>query len=46
MAISQPRRVAAINLARRVSEEMDVNLGDKVGYTIRYDYHHSNNSFM
>ena len=35
VAISQPRRVAAINLARRVSEEMKSTVGETVGYTIR-----------
>ncbi|KAK8827845.1 hypothetical protein WA577_007392, partial [Blastocystis sp. JDR] len=37
IAISQPRRVAAINLARRVSEEMHCAFGEKVGYTVRFD---------
>lgn len=36
--MSQPRKVAAVNLARRVSEEMDCSLGNEVGYTIRYNY--------
>ena len=35
MAISQPRRVAATNLARRVCEEMHMTLGKEIGYTIR-----------
>lgn len=35
MAISQPRRVAATNLARRVCEEMHLTLGKEIGYTIR-----------
>ena len=35
--VSQPRRVAAINLARRVAEELDVEFGKEVGYTIRFD---------
>lgn len=34
---TQPRRVAAINVARRVAEEMDVKLGEQVGYSIRWD---------
>jgi len=34
---TQPRRVAAMSVAKRVSEEMDVNLGDEVGYTIRFE---------
>ena len=36
IAISQPRRVAATNLARRVCDEMHFTLGKEVGYTIRY----------
>ena len=34
---TQPRRVAALNVAKRVSEEMDVAFGQEVGYTIRFD---------
>ncbi|GFH16678.1 ATP-dependent RNA helicase dhx8 isoform A, partial [Haematococcus lacustris] len=34
---TQPRRVAAVTVARRVAEEMGTRLGDKVGYTIRFD---------
>jgi len=37
IAITQPRRVAAMSVARRVSEEMDVALGEEVGYTIRFE---------
>lgn len=37
IACTQPRRVAAISVAQRVSEEMDVCLGDTVGYTIRFE---------
>lgn len=37
IAVTQPRRVAAINLARRVSEEYGTKLGDKVGYSVRFD---------
>lgn len=36
IAITQPRRVAAINLATRVSEEMGEVLGQKVGYSVRF----------
>lgn len=32
---TQPRRVAAMSVAKRVSEEMGVKLGTKVGYAIR-----------
>lgn len=34
---TQPRRVAAMSVAKRVSEEMDVKLGGHVGYTIRFE---------
>jgi hypothetical protein len=37
VACTQPRRVAAMSVARRVSEEMDVELGQEVGYTIRFE---------
>ena len=42
IAITEPRRVAAISLARRVSEEMGTPLGSsspasKVGYSVRFD---------
>jgi HrpA-like RNA helicase len=37
IAISQPRRVAAISVAHRVAEELDVDLGgNTVGYKIRF----------
>lgn len=34
---TQPRRVAAMSVAKRVSEEMGVELGDEVGYAIRFE---------
>jgi pre-mRNA-splicing factor ATP-dependent RNA helicase DHX38/PRP16 len=34
---TQPRRVAAVSVAKRVSEEVKTKLGDKVGYTIRFE---------
>lgn len=34
---TQPRRVAATSIAARVAEEMDVQLGQTVGYTIRFE---------
>jgi len=34
---TQPRRVAAMSVAKRVSEEMGVKLGDEVGYAIRFE---------
>lgn len=34
---TQPRRVAAMSIARRVSEEFGCRLGTDVGYTIRFE---------
>ncbi|OAF71225.1 hypothetical protein A3Q56_01010 [Intoshia linei] len=34
---TQPRRVAAMSVAKRVSEEKSVQLGKEVGYTIRFE---------
>lgn len=34
---TQPRRVAAMSVAKRVSEEMNVSLGDECGYAIRFE---------
>ncbi|VDN52257.1 unnamed protein product [Dracunculus medinensis] len=34
---TQPRRVAAMSVAKRVSEEMGCRLGSEVGYTIRFE---------
>eukprot|EP01062_Namystynia_karyoxenos_P077738 TRINITY_DN7884_c0_g1_i1.p1 TRINITY_DN7884_c0_g1~~TRINITY_DN7884_c0_g1_i1.p1 ORF type:complete len:771 (+),score=249.75 TRINITY_DN7884_c0_g1_i1:77-2314(+) len=37
VACTQPRRVAAMSVAQRVANEMDVQLGEEVGYTIRFE---------
>jgi HrpA-like RNA helicase len=37
VACTQPRRVAAMSVAARVSDEMDVQLGQEVGYSIRFE---------
>lgn len=37
IAITQPRRVAAITVAQRVSQEMQCTLGREVGYQVRFD---------
>ncbi|XP_026683180.1 pre-mRNA-splicing factor ATP-dependent RNA helicase PRP16 [Diaphorina citri] len=34
---TQPRRVAAMSVAKRVSDEMGTPLGDEVGYAIRFE---------
>jgi pre-mRNA-splicing factor ATP-dependent RNA helicase DHX15/PRP43 len=37
VACTQPRRVAAMSVAARVADEMDVPLGEEVGYSIRFE---------
>ncbi|XP_028065254.1 pre-mRNA-splicing factor ATP-dependent RNA helicase DEAH10-like isoform X2 [Camellia sinensis] len=37
IGITQPRRVAAVSVAKRVAEECGVQLGQRVGYSIRFD---------
>ena len=37
IGVTQPRRVAAMSVATRVSQEMDCRLGSKVGYTVRFE---------
>jgi ATP-dependent RNA helicase DHX8/PRP22 len=34
---TQPRRVAAMSVAKRVAEEVGCRLGEEVGYTIRFE---------
>ncbi|KAL6570956.1 Pre-mRNA-splicing factor ATP-dependent RNA helicase DEAH10 [Orobanche gracilis] len=37
IGITQPRRVAAVTVAKRVAEECGVALGQRVGYAIRFE---------
>ncbi|XP_061816929.1 ATP-dependent RNA helicase DHX15-like isoform X4 [Nerophis lumbriciformis] len=37
VACTQPRRVAVMSVAQRVADEMDVTLGQEVGYSIRFE---------
>ncbi|BFZ62616.1 DEAH-box ATP-dependent RNA helicase prp43 [Saitoella coloradoensis] len=37
VACTQPRRVAAMSVAKRVADELDVTLGEEVGYNIRFE---------
>ena len=37
IACTQPRRVAATSVAKRVAEEMDVICGEEVGYSVRFE---------
>ena len=43
---TQPRRVAAMSVAKRVAEEMDVELGQDVGYAIRFEDCTSGNTIL
>ena len=37
IGVTQPRRVAAVTVAKRVAEECGSELGQRVGYSIRFD---------
>jgi len=37
IGITQPRRVAAITIAKRVAQELSSNIGETVGYTVRFE---------
>lgn len=37
IGITQPRRLAAVSVAKRVSEEMGCQLGNEVGYQVRFE---------
>lgn len=37
VAVTQPRRVAAVTVAKRVAEECGVKLGSEVGFSVRFD---------
>ena len=43
---TQPRRVAAMSVAKRVSEELDVTLGQEVGYNIRFENNCTQKTFL
>ncbi len=44
IAVTQPRRVAAVTVAARVALEMRSSLGGTVGYQIRFDDHSSSDT--
>ncbi|CAG8483771.1 2738_t:CDS:2 [Paraglomus brasilianum] len=37
IGVTQPRRIAAMTVAKRVSEEHGTRLGNEIGYSIRFD---------
>ena len=46
IACTQPRRVAATSVAARVAQEMDVTLGQEVGFCIRFDDNTSDKTIL
>lgn len=46
IACTQPRRMAAMSVAKRVSEEFGCKLGNKVGYSIRFEDCTSNETII
>ena len=44
IAVTQPRRVAATSLAARVSQEQGTPLGQRVGYSVRFDEKSTSNT--
>lgn len=46
VACTQPRRVAAMSVAKRVADEMDVKLGEEVGYNIRFEDNSGPNTIL
>lgn len=46
IACTQPRRMAAMSVAKRVSEEFGCKLGTKVGYSIRFEDCTSNETII
>jgi len=43
---TQPRRVAALSISRRIAEELNVNWGREVGCKIRFDDHSSAQTYI
>lgn len=43
---TQPRRLAATSVAKRIAQELNVNLGEQVGYAIRFDQKCSDDSLL
>lgn len=46
VACTQPRRVAAMSVAERVANEMDVKIGEEVGYSVRFEHKVSNKTIL
>ena len=46
IVITQPRKLAAIELASRVASELDVDIGSYVGYSVRFEEKRTNKSLI
>lgn len=46
IACTQPRRVAATSVAKRVAEEMDVVCGEEVGFSVRFEDNSSSKTML
>jgi ATP-dependent helicase HrpA len=46
IACTQPRRVAALSVSRRIAEELNVSWGREVGCKIRFDDHSKRESYI
>ena len=43
---TQPRRLAARSVSRRIAEQLKVSLGEQVGYSVRFEDQTSNNTLV
>ena len=43
---TQPRRIAAISIAKRIAQETGANLGKEIGYSIRFDDRSSSGALL
>ncbi|KAJ3379561.1 DEAH-box ATP-dependent RNA helicase prp22 [Lobulomyces angularis] len=46
IVVTQPRRIAAISAAKRVSEERNVTLGEEIGYGVRFEKCYTQKSML
>ncbi len=46
IGVTQPRRIAAVSVAWRIADELKVQIGDEVGYAIRFDDSTSNKTVI
>ena len=46
IAHTQPRRLAARSVASRIAEELNTNIGDAVGFKVRFSDHVSDRSYI